>query len=255
MKNRYNEISATTNERDQRIPIGSLPTGVYFDVARKLWRCQWRENGKFKTKGFSLGQFDCLEDARRACILWRCYMGDIKVKPEWLIPIYAHPSLASKRHKEAYEIQSNLAAAIVAANDPNLIDIDRKNSIELTQEGIINATYNNQVMDMEQLNLLILKQKKLCEEYKAKIKYRSTKQDNDKNNKRIENYTDEYKTNEWIEDEDLYLIQNQEYTNDQQISTPTNSSKDIIVNTDIKMKLHDLNPQLNILKKIDKPIS
>ncbi|SBS81275.1 transcription factor with AP2 domain(s), putative [Plasmodium ovale] len=70
------------------IPMGPLPTGVYFDSARKLWRCQWKENGKFKTKGFSLIHYSTLEEARKQCILYRCDVGNIPVKSEWLNPDY-----------------------------------------------------------------------------------------------------------------------------------------------------------------------
>ncbi|PFH33669.1 hypothetical protein BESB_078850 [Besnoitia besnoiti] len=63
-----------------------LPTGVYFDASRKLWRCQWRENGRFKTKGFSLNVYKTLKDARRACVVYRCLMGGWEVDPRWLGP-------------------------------------------------------------------------------------------------------------------------------------------------------------------------
>ncbi|CDR95265.1 hypothetical protein, conserved [Babesia bigemina] len=80
------------------IPMGPLPIGVYFDASRKLWRCQWRENGKFRTKGFSLGHYSSLCEARRACILFRCQVGNMPVQPEWLNPNYVQVSqLLSKR--------------------------------------------------------------------------------------------------------------------------------------------------------------
>ncbi|CDI75415.1 hypothetical protein, conserved [Eimeria praecox] len=62
----------------------STPTGVYLDVARKLWRCQWRENGRFKTKSFPLNQYKTLKEARRACVVFRCLMGGWEVQPAWL---------------------------------------------------------------------------------------------------------------------------------------------------------------------------
>ncbi|KAL8430332.1 hypothetical protein Efla_001097 [Eimeria flavescens] len=62
----------------------STPTGVYLDVARKLWRCQWRENGRFKTKSFPLNQYKTLKEARRACVIFRCLMGGWEVQPAWL---------------------------------------------------------------------------------------------------------------------------------------------------------------------------
>ncbi|CDJ49467.1 hypothetical protein, conserved [Eimeria brunetti] len=62
----------------------STPTGVYLDVARKLWRCQWRENGRFKTKSFPLNQYKTLKEARRACVMFRCLMGGWDVQPAWL---------------------------------------------------------------------------------------------------------------------------------------------------------------------------
>ncbi|ORM40802.1 AP2/ERF domain-containing protein [Babesia sp. Xinjiang] len=83
---------------DALIPMGPLPIGVYFDASRKLWRCQWRENGKFRTKGFSLGHYSSLCEARRACILFRCQVGNMPVQPEWLNPNYVQVSqLLSKR--------------------------------------------------------------------------------------------------------------------------------------------------------------
>ncbi|KFG66384.1 AP2 domain transcription factor AP2XI-4 [Toxoplasma gondii RUB] len=66
--------------------LSSLPTGVYFDASRKLWRCQWRENGRFKTKGFSLNVYKTLKEARRACVVYRCLMGGWEVDPRWLGP-------------------------------------------------------------------------------------------------------------------------------------------------------------------------
>ncbi|KAK1442828.1 AP2 [Babesia gibsoni] len=84
--------------QDALIPMGPLPIGVYFDASRKLWRCQWRENGKFRTKGFSLGHYSSLCEARRACILFRCQVGNMPVQPEWLNPNYVQVSqLLSKR--------------------------------------------------------------------------------------------------------------------------------------------------------------
>uniref|UniRef100_A0A3B0MZM9 AP2 domain containing protein, putative n=1 Tax=Theileria annulata TaxID=5874 RepID=A0A3B0MZM9_THEAN len=74
--------------QDMLIPMGPLPIGVYFDASRKLWRCQWRENGKFRTKGFSLGHYNTLADARHACILFRCQVGNMNIQPEWLTPNY-----------------------------------------------------------------------------------------------------------------------------------------------------------------------
>lgn len=66
--------------------LSPVPTGVYFDASRKLWRCQWRENGRFKTKGFSLNVYKNLKEARRACVLYRCMMGGWEVDPRWLEP-------------------------------------------------------------------------------------------------------------------------------------------------------------------------
>ncbi|EAN31527.2 AP2 domain protein [Theileria parva strain Muguga] len=74
--------------QDMLIPMGPLPIGVYFDASRKLWRCQWRENGKFRTKGFSLGHYNTLADARHACIVFRCQVGNMNIQPEWLTPNY-----------------------------------------------------------------------------------------------------------------------------------------------------------------------
>ncbi|UKJ89476.1 hypothetical protein MACJ_002727 [Theileria orientalis] len=107
--------------QDMLIPMGPLPIGVYFDASRKLWRCQWRENGKFRTKGFSLGHYNTLADARHACILFRCQVGNMSIQPEWLTPNYikvsellnrraAQPSSTpkkssrkKKRHEDVYE--------------------------------------------------------------------------------------------------------------------------------------------------------
>lgn len=84
--------------QDALIPMGPLPIGVYFDASRKLWRCQWRENGKFRTKGFSLGHYASLCEARRACIIFRCQVGNMPVQPEWLNPNYVQVSqLLSKK--------------------------------------------------------------------------------------------------------------------------------------------------------------
>ncbi|CAD2087329.1 transcription factor with AP2 domain(s), putative [Plasmodium vinckei brucechwatti] len=85
-------VSGNNNNDTSLIPMGPLPTGVYFDSARKLWRCQWKENGKFKTKGFSLIHYNTLEEARKQCILYRCDVGNIPVKSEWLNPVYVSSS-------------------------------------------------------------------------------------------------------------------------------------------------------------------
>ncbi|KAF8819277.1 AP2 domain transcription factor AP2XI-4, partial [Cardiosporidium cionae] len=68
---------------------GGLPTGVYFDASRQLWRCQWRENGRFKTKGFSLAHYDSLVEALRAAINFRCHVGGIDIRNEWFEPSFA----------------------------------------------------------------------------------------------------------------------------------------------------------------------
>ncbi|CBZ55420.1 unnamed protein product [Neospora caninum Liverpool] len=82
--------SPTSHRSGRRSPaaaaVSSLPTGVYFDASRKLWRCQWRENGRFKTKGFSLNVYKTLKEARRACVVYRCLMGGWEVDPRWLGP-------------------------------------------------------------------------------------------------------------------------------------------------------------------------
>ncbi|EDO06378.1 AP2 domain family protein [Babesia bovis T2Bo] len=91
-------VTEMYGNHDALIPMGPLPIGVYFDASRKLWRCQWRENGKFRTKGFSLGHYSSLCEARRACILFRCQVGNMPVQPEWLNPNYVQVSqLLSKR--------------------------------------------------------------------------------------------------------------------------------------------------------------
>ncbi|CCF73588.1 AP2/ERF domain-containing protein PFD0985w [Babesia microti strain RI] len=93
-------IDYANNSGNQKalVPMGPLPIGVYFDASRKLWRCQWRENGKFKTKGFSLSHYKTLADARHACILYRCEVGNMAVQPEWLNPVFVQVgSLAHKK--------------------------------------------------------------------------------------------------------------------------------------------------------------
>ncbi|CBZ53679.1 unnamed protein product [Neospora caninum Liverpool] len=86
-----------TGEEDELVPIGALPTGVYFDVARRLWRCQWREDGRLKSSGFSLKHYKTLEAARAACILYKCAMTNTPVDPAWMVPEYIPLSMASKR--------------------------------------------------------------------------------------------------------------------------------------------------------------
>ncbi|BAM42355.1 conserved hypothetical protein [Theileria orientalis strain Shintoku] len=105
--------------QDMLIPMGPLPIGVYFDASRKLWRCQWRENGKFRTKGFSLGHYNTLADARHACILFRCQVGNMSIQPEWLTPNYikvsdllnrraAQPAAAPKKSSRKKKRQEDL---------------------------------------------------------------------------------------------------------------------------------------------------
>ncbi|KEP66982.1 UNVERIFIED_CONTAM: AP2 domain transcription factor AP2VIII-4 [Hammondia hammondi] len=84
-------------EEDELVPIGALPTGVYFDVARRLWRCQWREDGRLKSSGFSLKHYKTLEAARAACILYKCAMTNTRIDPAWMVPEYIPLSMASKR--------------------------------------------------------------------------------------------------------------------------------------------------------------
>ncbi|GFE54725.1 transcription factor with AP2 domain(s) [Babesia ovis] len=97
-KQNTSSLTEIYGNQDALIPMGPLPIGVYFDASRKLWRCQWRENGKFRTKGFSLGHYSSLCEARRACILFRCQVGNMPVQPEWLNPNYVQVSqLLSKR--------------------------------------------------------------------------------------------------------------------------------------------------------------
>lgn len=86
------------NDDEELVPIGELPTGVYFDVARRLWRCQWREDGRLKSSGFSLKQYKTLEEAREACILYKCAVTNTPVNPAWLVPQYIPASQASKRN-------------------------------------------------------------------------------------------------------------------------------------------------------------
>ncbi|KAK2198050.1 AP2-ERF domain [Babesia duncani] len=96
-------LSEIYGDQDALIPMGPLPIGVYFDASRKLWRCQWRENGKFRTKGFSLGHYSSLSDARHACIVFRCQVGNIPVQPEWLTPNYIQVSELLSRKSNAQQ--------------------------------------------------------------------------------------------------------------------------------------------------------
>ncbi|PFH31058.1 hypothetical protein BESB_032550 [Besnoitia besnoiti] len=106
-------------EEDELVPIGALPTGVYFDVARRLWRCQWREDGKLKSSGFSLKHYKTLEAARAACILYKCAVTNTPVDPAWLVPEYIPMSMASKRLMKHRQQSGNLhTAALPGAASP-----------------------------------------------------------------------------------------------------------------------------------------
>ncbi|ETB63170.1 hypothetical protein YYC_00751 [Plasmodium yoelii 17X] len=45
--------------------------GVYYDKSRKLWRANWKENGKIQTKGFSVNEYKSVQLARQKAIEWR----------------------------------------------------------------------------------------------------------------------------------------------------------------------------------------
>ncbi|KYK71289.1 AP2 domain protein [Toxoplasma gondii TgCatPRC2] len=109
-------------EEDELVPIGALPTGVYFDVARRLWRCQWREDGRLKSSGFSLKHYKTLEAARAACILYKCAMTNTRVDPAWMVPEYIPLSMASKRLVKQRHQAAGLHAG--AAEKPRASDED-----------------------------------------------------------------------------------------------------------------------------------
>ncbi|XP_026193587.1 uncharacterized protein LOC34621519, partial [Cyclospora cayetanensis] len=43
-----------TSGRSSNRSGNNTPTGVYFDAARQLWRCQWRSEGRLRSKGFAV---------------------------------------------------------------------------------------------------------------------------------------------------------------------------------------------------------
>lgn len=74
-KNKLNSAGNLSNEQNTIQPKkrprrnGEIQ-GVYFDKIRKLWRANWKENGRVKTKGFSVFQFGD-EGARQKAIEYR----------------------------------------------------------------------------------------------------------------------------------------------------------------------------------------
>ncbi|TRY50060.1 AP2/ERF domain containing protein [Cryptosporidium tyzzeri] len=74
-KNKLNSADNLSNEQNTIQPKkrprrnGEIQ-GVYFDKIRKLWRANWKENGRVKTKGFSVFQFGD-EGARQRAIEYR----------------------------------------------------------------------------------------------------------------------------------------------------------------------------------------
>lgn len=74
-KDRLNSVNNSSNEQSTVQPKkrprrnGEIQ-GVYFDKIRKLWRANWKENGRVKTKGFSVFQFGD-EGARQRAIEYR----------------------------------------------------------------------------------------------------------------------------------------------------------------------------------------
>ncbi|KAH8583606.1 apicomplexan specific [Cryptosporidium sp. chipmunk genotype I] len=74
-KNKLNSANNLSNEQNTVQPKkrprrnGEIQ-GVYFDKIRKLWRANWKENGRVKTKGFSVFQFGD-EGARQRAIEYR----------------------------------------------------------------------------------------------------------------------------------------------------------------------------------------
>ncbi|CRG93235.1 transcription factor with AP2 domain(s), putative [Plasmodium gallinaceum] len=163
------------NNEDVLIPMGPLPTGVYFDSARKLWRCQWKENGKFKTKGFSLIHYNTLEEARKQCIIYRCEVGNIPVKSEWLNPIYVSSSYffnkkcASSANNGANYSNKELKTSSLnlnklkekTTNSKSFIDGSNKNSSEnyynsrySTKNNISTNFLNNEKSDDIDISIL-----------------------------------------------------------------------------------------------------
>ncbi|OII73743.1 uncharacterized protein cubi_03541 [Cryptosporidium ubiquitum] len=74
-KNKLNSVNDASNEHltiqpKKRPRRNGDIQGVYFDKIRKLWRANWKENGRVKTKGFSVFQFGD-EGARQRAIEYR----------------------------------------------------------------------------------------------------------------------------------------------------------------------------------------
>lgn len=51
--------------------LAAQSTGVYFDVSRAMWRCQWKERGRLRSKGFPIQKFGDSDEAWRACVSYR----------------------------------------------------------------------------------------------------------------------------------------------------------------------------------------
>ncbi|KAK6590663.1 hypothetical protein RS030_142102 [Cryptosporidium xiaoi] len=115
----YSEFSAsneliTAYAPKKRPRRNSEIQGVYFDKIRKLWRANWKENGRVKTKGFSVFQFGD-EGAKQRAIEYRK-----KMEKEFYVTSNNSKNIPKSTFisgKEQNSMPENLSSILVDCND------------------------------------------------------------------------------------------------------------------------------------------
>lgn len=148
-KNKLDSVIHSSNEQSTIQPKkrprknGEIQ-GVYFDKIRKLWRANWKENGRVKTKGFSVFQFG-EEGARQKAIEYRK-----KMEKEFYILPHSKVSRNSSNEETVYispEVLRSVASPIKKDNeqcsDSNSLSSNSGLSFENTVKFSENSNSNS----------------------------------------------------------------------------------------------------------------
>ncbi|KAJ1615221.1 apicomplexan specific protein [Cryptosporidium canis] len=130
-KNNLSSVNHSSNDQNTTQPKkrprknGEIQ-GVYFDKIRKLWRANWKENGRVKTKGFSVFQFG-EEGARQKAIEYR-----------------------KKMEKEFYVLPNSKVSKCSTINDTEYIDSDKALGDDSpTKKIMVGSNLNGSKLNLE----------------------------------------------------------------------------------------------------------
>ncbi|KAK9171002.1 AP2 domain protein [Cryptosporidium meleagridis] len=142
-KNKLNSANNLSNEQNTIQPKkrprrnGEIQ-GVYFDKIRKLWRANWKENGRVKTKGFSVFQFGD-EGARQRAIEYRKKME----KEFYVVP----NTKLSRSSSNSGTVYINTEKTFKKSNSPKKKDLELSSNLNNTLSSSNQSSENTKLSE------------------------------------------------------------------------------------------------------------